>query len=240
MKTALILSGQFRDAKRSFDSIKRFILDPYKPDVFISSWLNPSKIVPSAWFGNTPDDDCDVSDIISMYSPKSLIMETFDDAPESFYQQQSRILDSSLSPGAGTKTLNVFSMWYKKHSANQLKIKWETQNSFKYDVVILSRFDLVFLEDPSIEILPPGKIKIPQGFDWCDGIGDLFAFGDSLTMDEYFKIFEKMSLYRLDQKVSPTPELIHKHHLEQSKINLERWLLKFQIRDVNVWEHPNN
>lgn len=239
MRAALILSGQFRDAKKSYDSIKKFILDPYQPDVFISSWLNPNRIVPSAWFGNTPNDDCDVSDIIRMYSPKSLIMETFDDSDESFYSQQSRLLDSCLNPGTETKTLNVFSMWYKKHGANQLKIKWERQNRFKYDVVILSRFDLVFLEDPMLEILPPGKIKIPQGFDWCDGIGDLFAFGDSSTMDEYFKIFEKMSYYRLQEGVSPTPELINKHHIEQSNLDLERWILKFQIRGVNVWENPS-
>jgi hypothetical protein len=236
MKVALILSGQFRDAKKSFDSIQKFILTPYQPDVFISSWLNPETIVPSGWFGETPNDDCTVDEIIRMYKPKSITMESFDPSPRSFFGKQARFLDSNLEPGTETKTLNVFSMWYKKHSANQLKIQWERQNDFIYDVVIMSRFDLVFLEDPGIEIVTPGKIRIPTGFDWCEGVADLFAYGDSETMDTYFKLFRKMSYYRVEESVSPTPELINKHHIDRNELDLERWEMKFQIRGVNIWE----
>jgi hypothetical protein len=134
------------------------------------------------------------------------------------------------------KTVNVFSMWYKKNSSNQLKIKWENQNDFKYDVVIMSRFDLVFLEDPKIEILPAGRIRIPAGFDWCSGIGDLFAYGDSITMDKYFGMLEKMEEYRLEEGISPVPELLNKHHIEKSGIEIERWVLKYQLREINIWE----
>jgi len=236
MKIALILSGQFRDAKKSYESIKKYILDPYSPDIFISTWVNPSQIVPSGWFGETPNDDCSVDEIAEMYNPKSIVMETFDTNEGGFFHREAKKLDINLEEGTETKTTNVFAMWYKKHSANQLKIKWEEQNNFKYDVVVLSRFDLCFLEEPIIEILPPNKIKIPVGFDWCGGIGDLFAYGDSITMDKYFQIFEKMKEYRLEDNISPTPELIHKHHIEKSRIELARWILKYQIRGVNVWE----
>lgn len=236
MKIALILSGQFRDAKKSYESIKKYILDPYSPDVFISTWANPEQIVPSGWFGETPNDDCNVHEIAEMYNPKSMVLETFDTNEEGFFHREAKKLDSNLEEGTETKTTNVFAMWYKKHSANQLKIKWEEQNDFKYDVVILSRFDLCFLEDPVIEILPPNKIKIPVGFDWCGGIGDLFAYGDSITMDKYFQIFEKMKEYRIENNISPTPELIHKHHIEKSQIELERWILKYKLREINIWE----
>ena len=57
--------------------------------------------------------------------------------------------------------------------------------NFKYDVVISSRFDLEILEPLSFE-LKGSELLIPIGFDWCQGISDLFAVGNSDTMNEYF------------------------------------------------------
>jgi len=234
MKIALILSGQFRDAKKCYSSVKENILDRYNPDVFISTWTNPRSITPSGWFGDNFEDDCSLTDIMGMYNPKSIELETFDNEVNQPFREMARILDGNLDQPI-PQTINVSAMFYKKHRANLLRKNFEELNGFKYDVVIASRFDLEFLENPVIEV-PVNDIYIPIGFDWCDGICDLFAIGSSHTMDQYFDLFNMMRNYRLDNNVSHTPELIMKHHIENKKLNLQRYPLKYKLRGVNIWE----
>lgn len=237
MKVALLLSGQFRDAKLCYSSIKEFLLNTLNPDVFISTWSGSENIVPSSWFGVTPQDDSNIDEILDMYSPVSFRVENFGKISEQFLEREASLLDSRLDQNFETKTLNVFSMWYKKYSANKLREEWEKKNSFRYDVVIGSRFDLHFLENPNIQKIDEGRIKIPDGFDWCGGVGDLFVYGDSVTMSKYYDLYEKMHYYRLAENISPTPELLHKHHIEKCGFLLERWTLHYQLRGINVWEH---
>ena len=236
MRVALLLSGQFRDAKFCFPSIKEHLLDIFNTDVFISTWTNSDSIIPSSWFGETPGDDSNIDQILEMYSPISFRAEDYNNLSGGFLSRESTLLDSRLDQNFQTKTLNIFSMWYKKQSANKLREEWERKNNFRYDIVIGSRFDLIFLESPNIQKLDENIIKIPDGFDWCGGVGDLFVYGDSLTMSKYYDLFEKMHCYRLVENVSPTPEIIHKHHIEKCGFILERWPLRYQLRGVNVWE----
>lgn len=237
MKVALILSGQFRNAKECYHTIKDNILDVYSPDVFISSWLNSSNIIPSGWFGSTPSDDCDISDIINMYNPISIEMETFDNDKYSPFKNLSNRLDSLLEPGTETKTINVVSMHYKRYKANLLKSKYEELNNFKYDVVICSRFDLEFLEKINLE--KNDNINIPIGFDWANGISDLFAYGKSEIMDQYFNIFNMFDFYMLEKRVHYSPEYILKFHIDYNNLNVSRFLLYYKLRGINIWEGPN-
>lgn len=237
MKVALLLSGQFRDAKLCYPSIKEFLLNTLNPDVFISTWTDSKNIVPSSWFGATPQDDSNIDEILEMYAPISFQADCFAEFSKQFLEREARLLDSRIDQDLQTKTLNVLSMWYKKFSSNKQREEWETKNSFRYDVVIGSRFDLQFLENPNIQKINEGIIKIPHGFDWCDGVGDLFVYGDSSTMSKYYDLYEKMHYYRLAENISPTPEIIHKHHIERCGFTLERWILRYQLRGVNVWEN---
>lgn len=237
MKVALILSGQFRNAKECYNSIKNNILDVYSPDVFISSWLNPKDITPSGWFGHTPNDDCTINDVINMYNPISIEMETFDTNINKPFKNLSDKLDSLLPENTETKTINVVSMHYKRYKANQLKKNYENLNNFKYDIVISSRFDLEFLEKLNLE--ENNSVNIPIGFDWANGISDLFAYGKSDIMDEYFNLFNMFEFYRLNKNISYAPEYNLKYHLDFKELNVSRFLLHYRLRGVNIWEVPN-
>ncbi len=233
MKVALILSGQFRNAKECYQTIRSNILDVYSPDVFISSWLNPSNITPSGWFGETPNDDCTVSDIIQMYNPKSIELETFDDENYQTFRRIADKLDSKI--GHETKTTNVIAMWYKRHRSNLLRNQFEKLNDFKYDLVISSRFDLEILEPLNFQ-LDSDQLLIPIGFDWCDGLSDLFAVGNSDVMNAYFDIFNQMEYYRLEKDIAESPEVILKYHVKNKNMEVNRFLLKFRLRGSNIWE----
>jgi len=233
MKVALILSGQFREAKHCYKGFKENILDIYNPDVFISTWINSSNITPSGWFGNYQKDDCTISEIIQMYNPKSVDLESFDDENYQPFKKIADKLDSKINHK--TKTINVNAMWYKRYRANLLRNQFEKLNNFKYDVVISSRFDLEILE-PLTFHLDKDQLLIPIGFDWCNGLSDLFALGNSDTMNEYFDVINKIEYYRLEKEISETPELIMKYHVQHKNIELNRFLLKFRLRGSNVWE----
>lgn len=233
MKVALILSGQFREAKYCYKGIKENILDIYNPDVFISTWTNSSNITPSGWFGNYQNDDCTISDIIEMYKPKSIELDTFDDEEYQPFKKMADKLDSKIN--YKTKSTNVNAMWYKRHRANLLRKQFEDLNNFKYDVVISSRFDLEILEPLSFE-LKENHLLIPIGFDWCEGLSDLFALGNSDTMNDYFDLYNLMEYYRLEKNVSAAPELIMKYHVSHKNLEVIRFLLKCKLRGSNVWE----
>jgi hypothetical protein len=233
MKTALILSGQFREAKYCYKGFKENILDIYNPDVFISTWIDSSNITPAGWFGNYQKDDCTLPEIIQMYNPKSIELSTFDDENYQTFKKISEKLDSKITHE--TKTVNVNAMWYKRHRANLLKKQFEDINNFKYDLVISTRFDLEILEPLSFQ-LEGDNLLIPIGFDWCNGLNDLFALGNSNVMNEYFDVFNLMEYYRLEKEISDTPELIMKYHVQHKNIDVNRFLLKCKLRGSNVWE----
>ena len=233
MKVALILSGQFREAKYCYKGIKENILDIYNPDVFISTWINSSDIKPSGWFGNYQKDDCTLSEVMEMYKPKSIDLDTFDDENYQPFKKIADRLDSKIN--YETKSSNVNAMWYKRYKANLLKKQFEELNNFKYDIVISTRFDLEILE-PLTFNLEKNQILIPIGFDWCDGLNDLFALGNSDIMNEYFDLFNLMEFYRLEKDVHAAPELLMKYDTHYKILEVIRFLLKCKIRGTNVWE----
>jgi len=233
MKVALVLSGQFREAKYCYKGFKENILDIYNPDVFISTWTNSFNITPSGWFGLYQKDDCTLSEVMEMYNPKSIELETFDDDNYQPFKKIADRLDSKIS--YKTKSVNVNAMWYKRYRANLLRKQFEELNNFKYDVVISSRFDLEILETLTFE-LKGTELLIPIGFDWCEGLSDLFAVGNSDTMNEYFDVYNLMEYYRLEKDVHASPELVMKYHVSHKNIEVNRFLLKCKLRGSNVWE----
>jgi FkbM family methyltransferase len=236
MKVALLLSGQFRNAKECFPGIKKNVLDVYNPDVFISGWINPDEIVPGRYFGDVPKDDCSIQEIVDIYNPLSFEFETFD--PSGFLFELAQELDINY-PNVDTKTTNVLSMWYKRSRVNELKRRYEEQINRRYDLVILCRFDLEIVGKIDIPLIRQNTIYIPEGFDFGGGINDLIAISDSEQMDYYVSIYDKMKLYRLNESVHFSAHILLDHHLETSTCTIKRFLLDFKIRNVNVWKKEN-
>ncbi len=130
-------------------------------------------------------------------------------------------------------------MWYKRHRVNELKKRWEFQKNIKYDLVILARFDLEILETPNITFLKQNSIYIPEGFDFSGGLNDLLAISDSDGINYYTDLYNRMYNYRVEAGVHFSAHAILKHHLDISYLSIERFLLNFKIRGVNVWQKNN-
>ena len=68
--------------------------------------------------------------LVDVYKPKNYIIEKQIDFKQSSVRQNS-----------------IASRWYSLAMVNQLKSLYEEENDFKYDWVMLSRFDYVFNKD---------------------------------------------------------------------------------------------
>lgn len=128
-------------------------------------------------FFHTWKDPEKENEIIKLYKPKKyLIQEPFPKDPITIY-------DGMGSWG---------NMLYSMMMANELKKKYEIENDFRYDLVIKTRFDLIFWRECKFfyyKILPRtiycsgGNNGINHTDYENHGIEDLIFWGDSESMD---------------------------------------------------------
>ena len=134
MKVALCLHGYFKnndiyESFRGFEYIKRKILDVCDCDVFIHSWDLKNK-----------------KHIDNLYDCKKVVFE-----PQIQFEREMGLIDESYFFGKdksapGIYEINncfkTFSFTYSRKRALELKREYEIENNFKYDCVIIARFDL--------------------------------------------------------------------------------------------------
>jgi len=235
MRVALLLQGQYRNAKECFPSIKEHILDVYQPDIFISSWHNPGTIINSVNLATQgPPDDSSISDIIEMYNPASFLLEDYSRTVKDLFTRRQQEIENTIPINElnfqrpWVNLFNIEGMWYKVYTANQLKKEYEKLHEFKYDLVIKSRFDLQFLDEFKVPEYTDNDIIIPKGFGF-GGYCDLLAAGSSKAMDYYCDIYHYMQQYFTVERFSNIgPENIMKKHLEDFNVILPEYRIKFR------------
>lgn len=222
MKACLLLSGKLRNAKDCFDSIKNNLIDVYNADVFLSTW-------------NTDEsDDITIDELIKMYSPKSIDVEEYSNEISDLFSERVKPFMNNTY-GIETRPLFVFLMYYKMMRVNRLKESYEGLIGKKYDIVIRSRFDLKV--DSKIDFIIPSKneIYIPKGWDWRDGYNDLFAIGNSYSMDYYSNLYFSL-LNMLNKGHVLHPELLLKSHLDRGGFEIKRPKIDLSLRGIKVHE----
>lgn len=135
------------------------------------------------FFHTWEDNSSKISKVLDLYKPKKfLVTPKFPKDP------------STNSDGMGSWGNMLYSMMI----ANEMKKSYEIENNFRYDLVIKSRFDLVF---PNNRIFPKFSID-PRtiyssggstGFNHTDyeshSISDIIFWGDSESMDIATNVF---------------------------------------------------
>ena len=233
MKTALLLSGQVRDAKNCFPTLKQHIIEPYQADVFIDTWVPDSHVLDHR--GQLIADDLSTQEVLSLYKPKLAMFEDFNSSP--FFR---RIKDYNIdnrtaydgSHAWETKIENVFYMYYKVWTCFQNMKHYEEMNNFRYDRVIRMRFDLLFESFPIVEVLP-GIVYVPSGFDHRGGINDLLSLGTRETMAKVCGLFENLVQYANDG-VGFHPESILRTHIDKCELGIDRFPVKYKLRGEYV------
>ena len=121
MRTALLLSGHFRDIVFCYPSLKEQIIDVYNPDIFISSW-NPGADFSHSLGASSQNinDSATVQDIISMLKPKSIKLEDFNSPVADLIKKKAWNLDVYGPMTGETNPVSIFCMWYKIQSSSWL------------------------------------------------------------------------------------------------------------------------
>lgn len=182
MKIAISISGQPRNYKQSYLSLKEYFLDKYDCDIYFHSWKT-SKFESTNFGGGNHQyslTEQDYKDLIELYQPKNYILE------------QPIVFDASgyKCPIWRQPLNNTLSMFYSIYKSFQL-IEGE------YDYVVRTRFDIDYskfsLEFPKEDLILPEwntDIRVKHR-----GFYDVFAIGTQPSMKIYSEVFSNVISY---------------------------------------------
>lgn len=203
MRIAVCLSGQPRVIEATIPSLLHFFSGEHEYDFFCHSWdyntfkrLSKNPIPgqwPIEWGGEEPVNADHLKHVLSRLSPKKCVVDS------------KNVLSNSRFAWD--------SLFYSLMYANHLKKQYEIENNFRYDLVVRTRYDIVF--HPSLKFTPNRDVNIDSYLDLYFGhisrmgyeynrinASDTFFYGSSMAMDiisdVYKDIYHKLSQKRLD------------------------------------------
>lgn len=235
MRVALLLPGQIRQAQEIFPYIKSRVIDKFNADVFISTW-NPSKEIKNSlhaesWF---LPDSMSINEVLESFLPKMFITNEYESSGIRHIIEKAYAY-GRFAPSTGElNPASVFLMWYKIKQSFSIMKEYENLIGEKYDYVIKGRFDLKIHNDIILDA-NLNTICIPPGYDWKNGVNDVFAWGGRDAMEWYCSLFDHIEEHILTIGMLHS-ETILKQHLKISEFNLDRPNLKVSLRGNNVWE----
>ena len=203
-------SDGFNDVSGTRSLLDKNLCSHYDTDFFLHSWSEPSKDF-----------------ILELYNPKSYEItsqKNFDVDLEEYgligndiskwkCSDSSKFGYEALLPSRGSvenileeMTRLAFrssSRYYSSQRSIELKRKYEEENNFKYDFVLVTRFDNMFHKRIPLEQLNPDKFYGSFRYSRIDkdhAIHDQWFLGGSENMDKYGSLFD----HRHDYCIRPT------------------------------------
>lgn len=182
MKIAICISGQPRNFKQSYESLKTYFLDKYDCDIYFHTWKTDNFESTNFGFGNYQYNfnRNDFYNLSSIYQPEKYILE------------KPIIFDASgyKCPIWRQPLNNTLSMFYSIYRSFQLV-------EGDYDYIIRTRFDINYskfnLEFPEEGIILPEwntDIRVKSR-----GYYDVFALGKPEDMKLYSQVFSNIISY---------------------------------------------
>ena len=202
MRVAVCFRGQLRTYKYTLENLKRFFntINDGKVtiDYFVHTWDE------NLYF---PTDNHKLSDRENGSYQKADLDEKY--LKENIPNLKSIIIECHDEYKKRSTTVEHWgALFYSIYQANLLKLRYENKNNFKYDLVINSRFDLVF---PTKDSFPTFKyenstaytfmhlqeLRTEEGFLNFD---DMIFYGNSKSIDNVVRIYPNYIIPQLDQK----------------------------------------
>jgi hypothetical protein len=202
MKIAVCLSGQFRTGEYALPSLLHYFKG-YDCDYFCHAWQdNNMRVV-------TPIRFRKMVDTVDNAYPKEYIESTLDTLlkpKKILVEENSTVVTSKIWHGSWSQ------LFYSLMIANWLKKEYETENKFKYDLVVKTRYDFVY---------PPNTTFNPKSFKTFEPLtehleiftnsmgrmymeysrinaSDTFFYGTSTAMDIFSDIYRYLKWRNLE------------------------------------------
>lgn len=214
MKIAILLFGHLRDFEICADSIKDNVIQDNECDVFIHTW-DESEVKTVSWHQQRTkmkSIDSSIMDTIKKkYNPKKFYIEHQDVYPKE------RIIESPYINGLRSSTAGIYWMFYSMKKANEMRKQYQKESGTEYDIVLVTRPDVRFLNKLDInKIITQAKV-IGLKMDNCRFFGatpismnygaslyincpnDLLFFGCPSVIDAYINANSDISDEYIDQ-----------------------------------------
>ena len=220
MKIALCLFGLVgSDKGKSYDKMgnsNKVLRECYKS--FSSKLFKHNDV---DVFFHTWDQEFE-DELVAKYKPKDYKTE-----------QQIIFEDTIKGPAEYYKRIQAhYSRWYSTNEVNKLKLKYELANGFKYDFVMISRFDMIWKVDIKFNDLNknifyiPGTFKDNIEWGWPKAysglnieIDDLWYLSSSSNMDKFCNLYKYINTYLKVDKCrthkSISNHMLAFHHLNK-------------------------
>jgi hypothetical protein len=240
MRIGLVLFGHLRsykDTHSSFERLKKTLMQEGEIDVFCHTWDVKESLSP-AWWKTNEDNDIlppvvDEAEFVSMYGPVQYQIET----SRQFGEPEVGI--RSLIPLAG-----MCSMLYSQLQAFGLLKKYEQEQGFQYDIIIKTRYDLLYETAPAftklVRLSLDNKcIFLPSSnpYELAGAYSDIFALGTRHEMEKYFSfndhLDEAASIYKEKGYREMVPELFMSVYLKNKNVPM-RETVGFRIHILRM------
>ena len=225
MRIGLVLFGHLRSFRSTHDSYKQFLKTLQQSgdvDVFCHTWDIEESITPAWWKENKTDEvpPATVSDedIIAAYKPMTFCIE-----------QSKKFDEPDFGFENSTPMTGMLSMLYSQLKAFELLKEYEQKNGMQYDVVVKTRYDLLYEiadEFTSLAGLSVQKncLYLPTSnpYELAGAYSDIFALGPRQLMEQYFtfnnNIKEAVAFYKNRGYRQLIPELCMSVYLESRQM----------------------
>lgn len=241
MRIGVVLFGHLRsykDTHASFEKLKRELLQTGDVDFFCHTWDVKESLSPAWWKTNEKNNALpplvDEAELISMYAPAGYQIE----ASRQFEEPELGI--RSLTPLAG-----MCSMLYSQLGAFKLLKIREEETGQQYDVVIKTRYDLLYDLAPDFAALPGLSVEndciyLPSSnpYELAGAFSDVFAIGSRRQMQSYFSFNDNLNeaaqIYKEKGYREMIPELFMSVYLKNKGVPVyEASGIRIQILRAN-------
>ncbi len=232
MNVALLLTGHMRCWEQVFPNTKRYLLDKYSPDVFISTWDSEAYWDPHSAKGITENGPkLNIDAIRNTYRPVSLMVEKYEDFEIDFTHRANQYTNFYHVPK------NQISMWYKVgRGMNRVE-----DNMFltgkTYDLIIRMRPDLMFNEQ--LPDFNPQKFYT-LGFrnHMGQGTSDMIQVGNFFTISVFSKLLHHLPfLYKETGLLCP--HVISEHFIRRLGLPWEEFMVDKTIMHTPLGEYKH-
>lgn len=208
--------GELDVLTKSYLSLKKHILDHNDVDIFGHTW--------DVKFNTT---------INSIYNPKELMVET------------QKIFDVPNHIPNTDRVQAHYSRWYSTKQSFELMKKYTIKNKIKYDVVVSTRWDILFLRNIlfinyNTQNFFNGLTRLNNwGYPNHPKILDLFFFSNLDYMSQFVALYDNLNDYTIHCP-HPNGEHISSHHLALWHLKKTGLITKFKTPIVlyDFWNAP--
>jgi hypothetical protein len=218
LKACILIVGRLDSFEYCYYSLKKYIIDPLGADIFFSGHPNKLGL-----------EYCDEK-INTLWKPKKYILRKYDKK----VRKEAHPKDSRFKRKRKESTPHTWlSGMHNVRLANQLKLEYEEENSFKYDICIKARTDVVWhsyidKSDTSLVLEDPDNILIPTAWDFKAvhplGCSDVSCVTSSEGMNKYAAFMDYVDQYYDRGEVFHPESMlgIHLNHIGLNRIPIEK------------------